>query len=66
LLARLLQGQRLRADAETLAALGLHATEGRCAIVDRAGGHMIVLAREHGRIAPHRVLRFDPNMVRDH
>jgi tRNA pseudouridine55 synthase len=62
LLARLLQGQRLRADGDTLAALGLHAAEGPSAIVDRAGGHMILLAQEHGRIAPHRVLRFDPNL----
>lgn len=66
LLARLLQGQRLRADGETLAAFGLQASEGPCAIVDRAGGHMIILAREQGRIAPHRVLRFDPNLWSDH
>jgi tRNA pseudouridine55 synthase len=66
LLARLLQGQRLRADGETLAALGLNAAEGACAIVDRAGGHVIILAREQGRIAPHRVLRFDPNLWPDH
>lgn len=66
LLARLLQGQRLRADGETLAALGLHAAEGPSAIVDRVGGHMILLAQEHGRIAPHRVLRFDPNLWPDH
>jgi tRNA pseudouridine55 synthase len=70
LLARLLQGQRLRADDETLAVLGLDSSlqpgEGTCAIVDRAGGHMIILVREHGRIAPHRVLRFDPNLCPDH
>lgn len=66
LLARLLQGQRLRADGETLTALGLPAAEGTCAIVDRAGGHMILLDQEHGRIAPHRVLRFDPNLCLDH
>jgi tRNA pseudouridine55 synthase len=69
LLARLLQGQRLRADGETLGALGLggeRQDEGPCAIVDRAGGHMIILAREHGRIAPYRVLRFDPNLWPDH
>lgn len=66
LLARLLQGQRLRADGQTLAALGLGTAEGTCAIVDRAGGHMILLQREHGRIAPHRVLRFDPNLWPDH
>jgi tRNA pseudouridine55 synthase len=66
LLARLLQGQRLRADGETLAALGLSAVEGTCAIVYRAGGHMILLQQERGRIAPHRVLRFDPNLWPDH
>lgn len=66
LLARLLQGQRLRADGETLAALRLDAAEGTCAIVDRAGGHMILLDQEQGRIAPHRVLRFDPNLWPDH
>jgi tRNA pseudouridine55 synthase len=66
LLARLLQGQRLRADGQTLAALGLHAAEGICAIVDRAGGHMILLAQDQGRIAPQRALRFDPNLWPDH
>jgi tRNA pseudouridine(55) synthase len=69
LLARLLQGQRLRADGETLVALGLDDdAAGTCGIVDRAGGHVIILAveREHGRIAPYRVLRFDPNLWPDH
>jgi tRNA pseudouridine55 synthase len=66
LVARLLQGQRLRNDGETQAALGLRAEEGTCAIVDRAGGHMIILVRSHGRIAPDRVLRFDPNLWPDH
>jgi tRNA pseudouridine55 synthase len=66
LVARLLQGQRLRADDETFATLGLQPNEGTCAIVDRAGGHMIILVRSQGRIAPHRVLRFDPNLWPDH
>jgi tRNA pseudouridine55 synthase len=59
-LRRLLQGQRLAADAETLASFGLGADEGPCALVDRAGGHLIVVRRERGRLAPSRVLRFDP------
>jgi tRNA pseudouridine55 synthase len=61
LLARLLQGQRLRADAPTLAALGLSVGEGPCALVDRAGGHLIVLRRERARLAPSRVLSFPPH-----
>ena len=65
LIERLLVGQRLRADGGNLDALGLRHSEGPCAIVDRAGGHLIILAREHGRIAPNRVLRFTPNVVAD-
>lgn len=66
LLVRLLRGQRLRADGETLGALGLRDAEGPCAIVDRAGGHLIMLFQEHGRIAPNRTLRFNPKLWLDH
>jgi tRNA pseudouridine55 synthase len=68
LLARLLQGQRLRADGGTLDTLGLRHVEGTCAIVDRAGGHLLILAvdREHGRVAPNRALRFHPIPASDH
>ena len=70
LLDRLVQGQRLRDSPGIRAILGLEppgASEHH-ALVDRAGGRMILLRRDRGeeRLAPIRVLRFDPNETSDH
>jgi tRNA pseudouridine55 synthase len=61
--ARLLQGQRLGLDPATGARLGLEPGSGLCALVDHAGGRMVVARRDQDRagrprLAPSRVLRF--------
>jgi tRNA pseudouridine55 synthase len=62
LLDRLLQGQRLRLDPHTCGCLNIeqHGQSELHALVDRAGGRMILVRREPDkqRIAPVRVLRF--------
>ncbi|PRP90582.1 tRNA pseudouridine synthase B [Enhygromyxa salina] len=71
LITRLIQGQRLGADEQTCAVLGLARREGPCALVDRAAGRMIILQREPSergrlRLAPSRVLRFEPELATSH
>lgn len=61
--ARLLQGQRLGLDPAMRARLGLEPGSGICALIDRAGGHMVLARRDQDRagrprLAPSRVLRF--------
>ena len=64
LLDRLLQGQRLRLDSATCTCLQLDPSgpSELHALVDRAAGRMIIVRREpeQQRIAPVRVLRFEP------
>jgi len=66
-LERFFQGQRLRADPQTCASLGLpdDPGEGLYAVVDPALGRMVIVRREPDqrgseRLAPDRVLRFEP------
>ena len=71
LLQRLVQGQRLRAEPDTLAELGLaeltdEASEPALrALVDRAAGHLIIVNLDHTRISPVRLVRFAGELL-DH
>jgi tRNA pseudouridine(55) synthase len=70
LIERLVQGQRLADNPDNCAVLGLgeRGDSEFCALVDRAGGRMILVRRElaEQRLAPIRVLRFAPTMPFDH
>lgn len=72
LMLRMLQGQRLSASPSNCAALGIVDGDGLCVLVDRAAGHMMLLRREPDdrglarRLAPTRVLRFEPESTPSH
>jgi tRNA pseudouridine(55) synthase len=72
LMARMVQGQRLAASPSNCAALGIVDRDGLCVLVDRAAGQMMLLSREDDdtgaarRLAPTRLLRFDPDSLPSH
>lgn len=67
-LERLAHGQRLALGDPIVAGLGLGPGSGPWALVDRAAGQMIIVEREldAGRLAPRKVLRFDPGTLAGH